>query len=219
MGNIFLSLQLFHSLFMEGLQKRRFTWLWLARRSSWRERLGLFHNIWEDWESFAETKETRLCARYLWCSVCFCVTHSFAIRPLYHGARCESRWMFAQPEATGLGVRIKESHNVQLISAACLISLFFVCVWKVLFSPPGLGFTSSQSCPLRLLGAKNTALICRCWVDTNELWWKFTSHHCRAWVSPFGLMLQLACCSYIIFPAMTRQSLDRAMRMKTWKSI
>lgn len=149
MGNIFLSLQLFHSLFMEGLQKRRFTWLWLARRS-------LFHNIWEDWESFAETKETRLCARYLWCSVCFCVTHSFAIRPLYHGARCESRWMFAQPEATGLGVRIKESHNVQLISAACLISLFFcVCLEGVVLST-GFGFHKFPKLPSQTAGGQKT---------------------------------------------------------------
>ena len=203
-----------------GLQKRRFTWLWLARRSSWRERLGLFHNIWEDWESFAETEDTRLCARYLWCPVCFCMTHSFAIRPQYHGVRCESRWMFAQPEATGLGVTIKGSHNVQLISATCLISFFVcVCLEGVVLST-WFGFHKFPKLPLRLLGGQKTQRwISRFWVDTNELWWKFTSHHCRAWVSPFGLMLQLACCSHIIFSAMTRHSLDEAMLMKPWKSI
>lgn len=75
----------------------------------------------------------------------------------------------------------------------------------------GLGFTGSHKCPSDSWGNEGVLTICCCSADSNKLWWKLTSHHCRARVPRFRLMLWLACCSYLIHSTMPQ--LDEALRM------
>lgn len=111
------------------------------------------------------------------------------------------------PKAKSLGLTIKGTHNV---CSHISILLERLCSLSSSDSRRGLGFTGSHKCPSDSWGNEGVLSICCCSADSNKLWWKLTSHHCRARVPLLRLMLWLACCSYL---HSTMPQLDEALTM------